>query len=401
MSSPKCTAVLTILYLLLSVFGPKLMKHCPAFELRSVLVAYNSAMVALNAYICIEVRVGGQNGQICNGSLPGTWEPGPLARRRPSKASTVSCFQILVVALSAGYNFSCEPVDYSNDPWALRMAAVLWWFYISKLLEFLDTVFFILRKKFNQLTFLHVYHHSTMFCFWWIGIKWVAGGSCKYIDLSAFYGNGLTSLLAFIGALLNSFVHILMYAYYALAAAFPKSDFWWKRYLTVIQLVSANLAQLGIRRRVSSMLSFQLQFNVAIVQTIRGLRINCPFPRRMGYTLIGYMVSFIVLFGNFWFQSYTRAGKKNKKDALSDGKPALYDAVSPQVRLEFFCMYLLLKCPHFQKKHVAFANHVTVKGDSEKRKQQLAKKALREGANGIVSENGATGGKDDLRHRIK
>ena len=47
-------------------------------------------------------------------------------------------------------------------------------------MEFADTAFFILRKKNNQLTFLHVYHHSTMFCLWWIGIKWVAGGSCEY-----------------------------------------------------------------------------------------------------------------------------------------------------------------------------------------------------------------------------
>uniref|UniRef100_A0A3P9DHJ6 Elongation of very long chain fatty acids protein n=1 Tax=Maylandia zebra TaxID=106582 RepID=A0A3P9DHJ6_9CICH len=43
-------------------------------------------------------------------------------------------------------------------------------------IEYLDTVFFILRKKFNQVTFLHVYHHCSMFTLWWIGIKWVAGG---------------------------------------------------------------------------------------------------------------------------------------------------------------------------------------------------------------------------------
>lgn len=46
-------------------------------------------------------------------------------------------------------------------------------------MEFLDTVFFILRKKFNQVSFLHVYHHCTMFILWWIGIKWVPGGQCE------------------------------------------------------------------------------------------------------------------------------------------------------------------------------------------------------------------------------
>ncbi len=40
------------------------------------------------------------------------------------------------------------------------MANVCWIFYISKFIELLDTLFFILRKKFNQITFLHVFHHG-------------------------------------------------------------------------------------------------------------------------------------------------------------------------------------------------------------------------------------------------
>lgn len=62
---------------------------------------------------------------------------------------------------------------------AFQIARALWWYYMSKLIELMDTVFFVLRKKDNQLTYLHVYHHSTMFFFWWIGIRWVAGGSGK------------------------------------------------------------------------------------------------------------------------------------------------------------------------------------------------------------------------------
>ena len=58
----------------------------------------------------------------------------------------------------------------------LQIAAALWWYFVSKGVEYLDTVFFILRKKNNQVSFLHVYHHCTMFTLWWIGIKWVAGG---------------------------------------------------------------------------------------------------------------------------------------------------------------------------------------------------------------------------------
>lgn len=61
----------------------------------------------------------------------------------------------------------------------LQITDAVWWYYISKLFEFCDTFFFILRKKEQQLTFLHVYHHATMFSFWWIGIKWVPTGSSK------------------------------------------------------------------------------------------------------------------------------------------------------------------------------------------------------------------------------
>ena len=37
-----------------------------------------------------------------------------------------------------------------------------WLFFANKYLELLDTIWIILRKKFNQLSFLHVYHHSTI-----------------------------------------------------------------------------------------------------------------------------------------------------------------------------------------------------------------------------------------------
>ena len=61
-----------------------------------------------------------------------------------------------------------------------QIAKAIWWFYISKLLELLDTVIFILRKKYNQVSFLHVFHHASMFSLWWIGVKWVAGGMCMF-----------------------------------------------------------------------------------------------------------------------------------------------------------------------------------------------------------------------------
>lgn len=88
------------------------------------------------------------------------------------------------------------------------MAGALWWYFVSKGIEYLDTVFFILRKKFNQVTFLHVYHHCTMFTLWWIGIKWVAGGQCEYLRLqhtdTSIYVHILTRYVIYRQVFLNS-----------------------------------------------------------------------------------------------------------------------------------------------------------------------------------------------------
>lgn len=73
------------------------------------------------------------------------------------------------------------------EQFILQIASALWWYYFSKLIELLDTVFFLLRKKTRQISFLHVYHHSTMPILWWIGVKWVPGGQCECMFISVIY----------------------------------------------------------------------------------------------------------------------------------------------------------------------------------------------------------------------
>jgi len=73
-----------------------------------------------------------------------------------------------------------------------QIAAAFWWFYISKILEFADTAFFILRHKWTQLSFLHVYHHSTMFVFCWIFVKWLPTGSSECLPLNIQFPCGLS-----------------------------------------------------------------------------------------------------------------------------------------------------------------------------------------------------------------
>ena len=65
-------------------------------------------------------------------------------------------------------SLTCEPIDYSNKPEALRALNLAWLFYFSKFIDFADSIFFVLKKKFTHLSFLHVFHHGIMpFQTWW------------------------------------------------------------------------------------------------------------------------------------------------------------------------------------------------------------------------------------------
>merc|ERR1712146_313738 len=89
-------------------------------------------------------------------------------------------------------------------------------YYMSKLVDFSDTVFMVLRKKFDQASFLHVYHHVAMFLIWWLAVKFCAGG------------DGIA------GPTFNTFVHAVMYTYYLATSFGVKIP--GKRYLTQLQM---------------------------------------------------------------------------------------------------------------------------------------------------------------------
>ncbi|CAO1432089.1 unnamed protein product [Diamesa tonsa] len=238
--SPVPTIIGVATYLFLVWIGPKIMKNRKPFQLNGILVPYNLLMAALNLFIVL--RLGS-------------------------------------AAINLKYNLFCQPCRQIWNRDELKMANGVWWYYFSKCLEFMDTMFFILRKKDKQLSFLHIYHHSTMFFFWWIGVKFVPTGS------------------TFFPALVNSFIHVVMYSYYGLAAIGPHMQpyLWWKRYLTILQLV---------------------QFAGAIILGINAIINGCDFPLWMQYTLCVYMASFLVLFGKFYVKEYYNDHQKRKQEKL-------------------------------------------------------------------------------------
>lgn len=84
-------------------------------------------------------------------------------------------FQLLTSGWTTTLHLRCLMPDYSNDPEPVLMANWMWWAMFLKIPELMETVFFVLRKKNNQASFLHVYHHIINFSVMWIAVKYVAG----------------------------------------------------------------------------------------------------------------------------------------------------------------------------------------------------------------------------------
>lgn len=50
-----------------------------------------------------------------------------------------------------------------------------WYYLLLRLIELIETVFFVLRKKQNQISTLHVYHHISTAALYWMFFKYSAG----------------------------------------------------------------------------------------------------------------------------------------------------------------------------------------------------------------------------------
>ena len=53
----------------------------------------------------------------------------------------------------------------------LAALEVTWWYFISKFVDFLDSFFFVLRKKSSHLSTLHLLHHGGLPVAVWFGPK--------------------------------------------------------------------------------------------------------------------------------------------------------------------------------------------------------------------------------------
>ncbi|CAG2110929.1 unnamed protein product [Medioppia subpectinata] len=145
-------------------------------------------------------------------------------------------YNFILVVISAYFTYaSIGWLDYGHKSWDLKLPERNQWsdkaiaeipekafYFYTKLFDLFDSVFFVLRKKSNQLSFLHVYHHFMVP----VLVFLVAKLSPQTVAIEVF-------------CLLNSIVHTVMYSYYLLSAFGPQIQpyLWWKRYITRLQLI--------------------------------------------------------------------------------------------------------------------------------------------------------------------
>ncbi|KAK9500607.1 hypothetical protein O3M35_001845 [Rhynocoris fuscipes] len=236
MSNPAPVLLLTgfYLYFVLSL-GPKLMEHRKPFDLKYVMIVYNFCQVVFSAWLCSKL---------------------------------FSSFSVLTYI----YTHACSPMPRHNNPMIILLNTASWWYFMSKVVELLDTLFFVLRKKQNQVTVLHVYHHAIMVISTWGYLKYARGEQ------------------GIIPGFLNSVVHVIMYSYYLLAALGPRVQkyLWWKKYLTKLQLG---------------------QFVLILLYLSTMIILDCQVPRGLTLYMSFNTFIFLILFINFYKKSYSKGTK--------------------------------------------------------------------------------------------
>lgn len=183
--------------------------------------------------------------------------------------------EAFLLAYRNGYGvIPCVPFDTENPP----VANLLWLFYVSKIWDFWDTIFIVLGKKWKQLSFLHVYHHTTIFLFYWVNVNVLYDGDI------------------FLTILLNGFIHTVMYTYYFICmhTKVPETGkslpIWWKSSLTMMQMI---------------------QFVTMMSQASYLMITQCKeSSARVVAVYLVYIFSLLILFAQFYVNSYKKPKKK-------------------------------------------------------------------------------------------
>lgn len=218
-----------------------------------------------------------------------------MKSREPIKCQTLLAahnlslsFVSLVMFVAVVWNMLPRLLEYGftesvcNSQGTLsRQGPLHFWFYIfylSKIYEFLDTVFIVLRKK--SLQFLHVYHHVTTLWLCWLGMT--ENTPYQWIDI-----------------VLNTFVHVVMYYYYYLSD--QGVIVWWKKIITRLQITQFVVD-----------ISVHLQWLWIYYAYSTSTKPACSGSPAVWFISNGVLGSFLLLFIRFYRQAYQQRQQQRR-----------------------------------------------------------------------------------------
>eukprot|EP00051_Salpingoeca_urceolata_P029834 m.491181 g.491181 ORF g.491181 m.491181 type:complete len:270 (+) comp29420_c0_seq1:122-931(+) len=235
--TPSILVLSGVAYLGLILFLRKFMKNRSAFEPKNLMRLYNAVQIIVCAYMTQG-----------------------LVKYLLTGPSTFSLFGLVRLPNVFGV----------DTPFSATGEYFVFLHYLSKFLDFFDSLFMALRKKDDQLSFLHLYHHAT------IGPIW---GLLLYLG----FGSGTSAF----GACINSFVHVLMYTHYLVTSFGFRNPF--KRALTSFQI---------------------FQFYMCIAHAVVVPLVQDRIPLYLATLQLAYHVSMVLLFSSFFKRAFgTKFGK--------------------------------------------------------------------------------------------
>lgn len=229
----------TYLYFVLRA-GPRMMETKQAYDLKWLIRIYNFGMVIFNAHLF--------------------YHASPFLN----------------------FGLHCWGCKQAVQPMVRESIPIVWLVLVSRFFDFFDTIFFILRKKFSHVSFLHVFHHTVVPIGFWIGIKFAFFPVCCFVPY------------------LNLVVHVIMYSYYGLSTFGPRVQkyLWWKKYLTRLQI---------------------LQFLIALVHSLQPLYLQqCQFPAIFVMGQTAGAILFLWLFVSFYIKAYTQRNSTTQAPKQSE-----------------------------------------------------------------------------------
>lgn len=222
--------ILSVIYLVLVFFGVQFMKKRSAFDLRKPLAIWSAALAIFSFYGTIHL-------------LP----------------------EALYALNQSPHYFFCSKKSIVHN------RTLQFWIYlfsVSKVIEFGDTFFIVLRKQ--KLSFLHYIHHALTLIF-------------------AMYTFGENGALMRMGASMNYTIHTIMYSYYALKALRFRISKFISILITILQILQMIIGFYGMLYAFKQTLSSKGQCDAT------------PFNAAFGVFI--YFL-FLTLFLNFFVQSY-------------------------------------------------------------------------------------------------